>query len=258
MEPDLKAKLLALLDEVEEASPEHPDLDELLRYHAGDLAAEAADRVQGHVASCRTCARQLLDLQAFHDAASATADDLGDFETAAAWRSMKALLRERKPSPATTAPRRLPLALAASLCAVSVALGLWSADLRRQVATLDARLADFSRPHLDVPILYLDPMTRSEGEPVAALEVPDGESIFLFILQPTEPREFSRYRVTVLDAGERLVWEETDLSMSEYGTLRIAFSRDFLNAGRYLVRLYGMEEEQSSLIGEYPVELRYH
>lgn len=63
--PDWRSALEAVVDEKRRGLETHPDPQELVAYHAGELGDEEAKRLQDHLVLCPECARALLDLDAF-------------------------------------------------------------------------------------------------------------------------------------------------------------------------------------------------
>lgn len=123
--------------------PDHPPVERLTAYHAGELGAAEADSIQEHLAVCRECADAVLELPGFYEAMEA--EELEGSpglvptpaETAASWQAVRARLG---PSLATTAPaaparegwfRRLTTSrgtvylLAACLAACLIGFPLW-------------------------------------------------------------------------------------------------------------------------------------
>ncbi len=62
--PDLRTALQTIADRRQDSGP-HPDLEDLVAYHAGELAAVEEKRLQDHLVWCPECARLVLDLDTF-------------------------------------------------------------------------------------------------------------------------------------------------------------------------------------------------
>ncbi len=234
----------------------HGDPEELGAYLAGELGEEAAERLRNHLEGCRECTALVLDLETLAAADGPAADGVADFELAAAWRTFEERRTAAEPpaaerpvaSPAGR-PTRWLQAAAAVLLLSTVGLSGWVVRLRHELAA----------PQPNVPVLYLDQTTRSEGaggRPAGRLELEPGADTFLLMLTPTDPREFAAYEVEILAAGGEPVWSGGGLELSEYGALRLGMSRRFLEAGEYRIRLYGVAGGVRELVDDYPVEIR--
>lgn len=237
----------------------HPDVDAWIAYYEGELAAVEEDRLRSHLVRCPACVSLVLDLEAF---AGGAGEELSEFERAAAWHSMRAVLdRDEKPRQAAAevgrrrGARRLavPAALAASLVAGVLGLALWQAQ--RTAAELEATVAALSEPQVNVPIrdLYPDTATRGGGAARPA-EVPPA-AFFTLVLNLEEPRDYPGYEVEVLDAAGHALWTGSGLEMSSYGTFTLGLARDFLTPGEYRVRLYGVTGDARELLQDYPVRI---
>lgn len=236
-ETDELAELEPLLGElVAVRAGEHTEPGDLLAYHDGRLSAEEETLVQAHLAICPACSAALLDLDAFGAAATARAGQApAELATSMAWRAFAPRLAETRREP----PRRqgTPLwmrALAASLLLAVPALALLLARSQRQVDELRGSLAT---PQAEVPMLYLDAVTRDEGLATSTLELPPGDGFFLLAVTPALEAPAERYRVEILDEAGGVVWRDDSVPPSDHGTLRLGFTRRSLPPGRYRVEI---------------------
>ena len=62
---DWRSALEEVVDEKRRDLGSHPEIDEIVAYHAGELETEAAQRLQDHLVLCPRCAGLLLELNAF-------------------------------------------------------------------------------------------------------------------------------------------------------------------------------------------------
>lgn len=240
----------------EEPTAAHPELDELAAYSAGDLAPERQAEIEDHLVACRDCAATLLELAPFAAAAAPAAEEEGapapaDFATAAAWRALRGQLPA--PREETAAPRRRGgafggafsgtfAALAAALLVATVGLSLWTARLTTATGELRRQLARATAPRPDVPLVYLDALTRDEGGGAAEVGALPEDGFFVLVLTPGDPRPGARWNLEILDAAGRRVWASPEpLTANDYGTVRLGLSRATLPAGRYEVQLTAAE-----------------
>jgi anti-sigma factor RsiW len=243
-----------LAEEAGAARGDHPCDDELLGYRDGDLDPAAEGRLRDHLVGCRECTERLLDLDALSpDPAIAGGAD-SEIEVAAAWRDLRAGLAEEAPeavrrsaaSGAAGAPGRWRAlqSLAAVLALAVVGLGLWVAQLRRDVDRLAA-------PQENLPILYLDEPVRATGGAAPRIASPGPGGRVLLIVTPPPDGAAARYRAVVAVEGGREVWRAGDLVPSESGTLRLLLPPRSLPPGRYELRLAGSTGDTSRLLARY-------
>ncbi len=228
--------LLAELAEAEGGAGDHPDPRRLLDYHAGALRTGEEAALREHLTVCRICTAALLDLAAFDEAESPAAPaPAADFETAAAWRAFEPRLAAG--AGRWRGPRAwLPWVAAAGLLAASAGLAWRVVDVTREQAILEAEVAALAAPRPDLPVLYLQPPTRSGYAGAApVVELARGDYLALVLLPPPEPW-LERYRVEVADDEDRTIWNGT-LAPSAEGGLRLGLPARLLPPGGYRVRL---------------------
>lgn len=248
-----------VVDEAEalDPFPEHVDARSLVAYHEGDLSGPEADAVRDHLVACSVCAGLLLDLDAGTEfapdepTASASGEDGAvDFERAALWHRVRSEVETDAPTvgvPADEPASRnavrgtiVPWLLAASLLVATGLLFVRARQLDRTVGDLRATVAEFQTPRVDVPILYLDTLARSDG-PTARLVAPPDAPFVILILTPLDPERSPLYRVVVegRDSGSKL--DIGPLEPNELGTLRLALPTSSLPPGHYQVSLIGSD-----------------
>jgi hypothetical protein len=250
---------------------DHPSPDRLLAYHLGELPEPEAAHVQDHLVGCESCSEALLDLAELA-APDAAAAGMPDVERAAAWKQLTArraqasALAGSGTSSGTSSgtgsglsrpPRWRSLqALAAGLAVACLALSLWVVRLQDRLAQ-DATqresggaLGGLSAPQANVPIAYLDAVTRGsagDGEPVPI--VPPARGAWILIVTPSDPRPGDRYRLEILDAAERTLHTVGGLTLSELGAVRAALPAGLLAPGDYRLRLAAETDAGSTLDG---------
>jgi len=202
---------------------DHPTLQELVAYRAGELSAEADDRIQEHLTQCRDCAQLLLDLAEFEQFPPPPEEMAPvDARTEASWQRLRPRLGEREegreavraeeadedapgPSPAVLFPRRphvplwrrpaLPWSLAAALALCSV--GLWQHSGRQE-----RRIEELARPHAvqAVTLEAEDDGSRGDREDRA---VHAGEDVVYDLLLSSNPEAptYPLYAVEIVPAA---------------------------------------------------------
>jgi len=254
----------ALADAARRRLSMHPSPEELIAYDDGKLEVAHRERIQNHLALCRECTSTLLDLAAYPNVPCR--DEDATDEHVPEWETMRALLHKKKaiPRPRLHRPRRaaqrrrefsrfLPAALAASL-ALIVGLSLW-------VHSLNQTVREFSRPRINVYHNDLIPLDEDQVR-----EMRDGQEVtvrqetprFLLILNIGERGSFSDYMVEISDrAGGKVIWSRRGFEPSRYGTFNLELHRDYLPAGRYWLRLYGLDGDRAEILADYQVRIVY-
>ena len=251
-ERDLKTGVRGLAAEARRSLEEHPLPEELLDYHAGDLQEEDRERIQEHLALCPACVRVLLDLDAFPDVEPVRSEDrLTDIELARAWQRL-----QRSAAPVAQDRSRIAppmLALAAVLLLAVVGLSLWVVRLRGEVRGL-------SSPQAGVLVADLVPqkeaVERAEGGE-EVVRVPAWADRILLILNLADPTTHPTYRIEITSRDGREVWSRAGVRRSADGTFALEVPRRFLPAGRYRIRLFGIEGGSELLVAEYLVRIEH-
>jgi hypothetical protein len=241
----------------------HSAPEALLAYRAGELEPLEEERLRHHLLSCRECVGLLLEADLLRP--GRTLNGPADPEAETAWEALRPRLREegagsvtafapvqgraargegpardrsRGPVPTgrpwASGPRWL-WSLAASLLVATLGLSAWVVRLRGTVGEL-------SRPQLNAQIVDLYPASPQRGETVraAALALAPDAQLFTLILNPTEPGDFTDYRLEAIRPEGGLVLRLEGLSRNEYGSFVLTLSRRSLGPGEYRLRLYGL------------------
>jgi hypothetical protein len=240
---------------------DHPTLQELVAYRAGELSAEGDDRIQEHLTQCRECAQLLLDLAEFEQFPPPP-EEMGPVDARAetAWQRLRSRLREEE-EPEEEAPvlqhrsrprvalwRRpaIPWALAAGLALCVMGLGL-------RVGSLASRLAELSKPQaVRVVTLESEEDTRRSGGDEPA-PVHAGEGVFYDLLLSADPEAptYPLYQVEIVSASGRAEPVLAGRQPADEGTLRVVLL-SAPEAGDYLFEVSGIEGEQETPVGRYP------
>jgi hypothetical protein len=220
-----------------------------------------------------------------------------DFAAARAWRELTARLPDEDAALSTTAPRDaaprdaalrdaapsttapgsahrprpaavwLPWAAAATLAVVALGLAFQVARLDRRTGELTARLERSAAPQADVPVIYLDSLTRDDpgsdaaanGGLDAAVPPPAG-GVAVLVLAVEDPARYPVYQLEVEDAAGTVVTIDGLHPAQPYGTLRAALPRaafgdDGPAGGPLTVRVYGVDGEERRELASYRVRL---
>ncbi len=241
---------------------DHPGVDTWISYHAGTVSSGEQKHLQQHLASCRECLDLVLDLDRFVEPAEESDRKVSDFEQAAVWRSLQPHLAAES-APAEAPVRRSAwIAIAASVLFATFGLSQWAAQ-QREIASLDARITELSRPHANTVILDLTPSSRqrnARGADVRTSMLTTAGPVTL-ILNLATPVEYPDYRLEILDLAGTEVRQIDDLRMSEFGNFTLSLPAGSLASGDYDLQLYGIDtgagdSPVETLLETYPISLR--
>lgn len=224
---------------------DHPSPEALLAYHDRELPAARAESIRDHLSVCPSCVQLVIDLAAFPGLRPRPpAPDLSPAEVGRRWGAFRGRLAAEGLLPAAPAaenarrgarhPRsRLLPALAALSLLTTIGLGLWAGLLHR-------RLAELSRPHDDVHLVDLVPITGRvqrglEPGPVAAAAASER---LLLLLNLFEPRDDPGYRIEIFagdEEGAPPVWSRTGVRRAADGNFVLALPPGFLRPGEHRI-----------------------
>lgn len=222
---------------------EHPDAEDLVAYGEGSLDADAADRLQEHLTTCRECAALAVELAAFPDAGDA-AHAPGELEMKSAWRQLQERIRAEdgasapagpipvRPPPAWRRPAVLQVA-AAALMAVCLGLGAWNLRLGGRIESLTA-------PQPNVPVVALEAATTRNAEGGETVVERHGE-FYVLLIYPALHRDVPTYSWRIVDSAGSEVLSGEGLRKKEYGDFTLRLHRDTLPAGSYAFRVFAGE-----------------
>ena len=251
--PPLEPTLRALAQKARRDLDDHPTPEELVAYRSGELTPQDEERIQDHLALCRDCSQLLLDLKDFEEDKPEDEAGLSDAQVEAAWRRLRPRLEERKvlTSRRWFASPRVAYGLAAALFVCVVGLSFW-------VSTLRERLRDLSSPEVNFAMVELEPIgetSRGAGTAAETGKIPAGGLSFGLVLHPLDPGEYSDYEIDILPGkGGDVLWSQHGVQRADDG-MRVRIPRDFLPAGAYRIRLYGLEGDRRDPLGEFAFEI---
>jgi len=221
---NFELELLAQLAETElqRQGPDHPTAERLAAYHAQKISGREAEELQAHLAVCRDCTRDLLDLRLQEDAEERARALIGRrpwivlpaWVPAAVAHRIPGATEERRirklgPLPGTGERRKpripspvLVYALAAGLagCVAGIPIGYVSHHEESQPIVVA------SLPSSSIS----SEVTRGKGKEPITLDLPDtGSAPILFWQLPAESH-FATYRIEIqTPTGETLLAAET-------------------------------------------------
>lgn len=252
---DSAALRAALIADAQERAGEHPDLDTLVDYLAEGLDPEAEEGVRDHLAACRDCIDVVLDLEPLSTPDKAPGA-VADLEIESAYRELQSRLGTPKtPSRLPSYPWALPLA--ASLLVATVGMSIWVGHLTQTRADLRRQVAHLSQPQVNVPVFYLDELTRSSESEVSEIEVPSGAGSFVLMVSSSELDQQREYELAFFDAEGREFLRTTGLTVSDSGGLRLGLSQSVLPPGDYRIELRAAGDGESTRVDEFRRQIRY-
>ncbi len=241
----------------------HPSLEQMLAYQEGGLPTPVEAEVRAHLAVCGECAQTVLDVGSFPDLKLKEGAAGPVEELAPAWGDVWASIQEEAGRSANGGsargwrPQEKALAaLVACLLIAVVGLGLWW-------SLVSGRAAGAPDPAVNVQIFNLVP----DGESVTRdpyedqnLVVPADPDRFVLVLNLARSGSYQGYRVELSSVGETAVaayWSSDSVAPTALGTFHLGFARGFLPAGRYHLRLSGIEEQGPVDLARYAFSIEY-
>lgn len=136
------------------------------------------------------------------------------------------------------------------------------AALQAELARLKQELAQGAQPQLDVPQFDLDPATATRGDnggnaTSATLNVPAAATVFTLNLPGAGSQPFPQYLIELQNAQtNQVVWSARRKRDGET-TFTLTLAKRGLAAGRYRIRVYGLQGRQKTHLQDYAVQLKY-
>jgi hypothetical protein len=261
----LLPSLRDLLDEDRRALAVHPQSEEWAAYREGRVGAEEAERLQDHLAVCRECADHFLGQSAFAKSEPPEGTrPLSEGQVEAAWWRFRGRLRKEGPDGAYLPwPWR---SLAAALLVAVAGSSFLSVSLYRDLAQarrpqVNPRAPVTVRLRAEVAPEESSEGTRRSGgsdDRAAPWEVKATETNDLKLALPPGTRTYPRYRLEIVRAtGGRPLFREIDFAPNDDHAVILRINPEFLDPGRYDVRIFGMDQEPpgDKLIVSYPFQV---
>jgi len=263
-----------LAEDERRRSDAHPEPDDLLAYHAGELSEEERERLQDHLAVCPRCARTVLDLASFPAIEPADpAREISDSEVAGARAALDRRLAEERPladpvplahrQKAREAPSGIPrtavFPLAAVFLATVLGLSFWIVSLRGELRGLEATVAELRTPAAGFEIRNPVPVAsfRQRGEEPETLLLSADEPVHLLTLDVAllDHPLFPAYALELAGEDGEILWRQDDARLTEDGTVNLRLPHAFLPPGDYRIRLLGVDGGERTPLEEYPIRI---
>ncbi len=233
----------------------HPPPDELIAYSEDQLAEDARQRLAGHLALCSRCTETVLDLCSFPEIPLRSGAAPRPGAAWQDWPSLRATLEGEggvvSPRPAFSGFRQV-LKMAACLLVGVLAMAPWVYRLDRQL----------SQPSSAVFVQNLSDsrsVTRGAGSPIVT-RVPAGMDRILWLLPYLGGNSFAAYQAEIAasEDGRSIVWSGA-LSEPADGVFVLQVPRDYLSAGNYVIRVFGIREgtRSSQPLASYQTRVEY-
>jgi hypothetical protein len=214
---------------------EHPGPERLVAYAGGGLEEAEAEELRDHLALCRACSRQVLELRAFPAGApAADVPELPAAEIEREWRRLWGSVRaaERRPASRRWTGRSapwVPWALAAGLLVTTLGASGWVIALQRRLGEREP-----ARPSTDAVLVEWTATGGTlRGEPVAA-----GAAVPLFFaVQAVVKPDEGGFRWEIVGAGDRRVWSGPPQPRPIHDRFVLQLPSHFLTPGDYRLRL---------------------
>jgi hypothetical protein len=226
----------------------HPSVATWIAYYARKVPESEASGLRKHLARCRRCIDLVLDLDRFAEP-SPRIGAVADFEQAAVWRTVKAAVEPR----ARVGHWPTVAAVAASTVFAVVGLAQYNArvDLETQIAERSGL-----QPNVVIESLRPGARERSAGGVDATAELSAAGGPTALILNLKDEVDFPAYELRVFDGEGGEVERIPGLTISDFGNFSLAVPPGALAAGRYELRLFGLDADAEQLIETYPIHLR--
>ena len=212
---------------------EHPAPERLVAYAGGGLEEAQAEELRDHLALCRVCSRQVLELRAFPGGApAADVPALPPREVEREWRRLWGSVQATERRPAArgrVGPRApwVPWALAAGLLVTTLGASGWIVALQR-------RVGEPARPRTDAVLVEWTATAGTQrGEPVVA----SGAAPLFFAVQAAVKRDEGGFRWEIVGAGDRHVWSSPPQPRPTRDRFVLQLPSHFLAPGEYRLRL---------------------
>lgn len=231
---------------------QHPAPVDLFEYQQGLLSPEQEDLIRDHLADCADCTSMVLELAGVIPPTFPEArPEISPERLEANWQATIAKLWLPALRPRRLFDRvALPLAAGLLLTTLGAAYWGWRSSERLALALRE--------PIVNVAVRDLlpddtDGTFREEG----AGPAPDHSSgPELLILNVADTRGLTRFRAEISPENEphHLLWASDGLERSPAGRFTVSLPASFLPAGRYRVRLLGLNETTREVLAEYRLD----
>ncbi len=237
----------------------HPDPEQLLTYHLGELDAATTEAVEKHLAMCSVCSRHILDMARFLEGETAANPERGsELTTERLMRSVTEALaadqteaaavtgQESPSSPRLRARRESGIHFFYTLGFARAAAVIFAATTAALagyfVSSREDTTAGVDLPMTNVPVFELTTSeTRGPGER-DTIQLPGDTPGAMLVFPLVTDYAFARYELTVMASSGDVAFRRSDLRRTADGLLTLVVPRDFLSAGSYRVTIHGLDD----------------
>jgi anti-sigma factor RsiW len=126
-----------------------------------------------------------------------------------------------------------------------------------EIARLRRTIDQLTSPQLDIPVVALDMIRGGSIEAAVPIEVPKTANLFTLILNFNDRQQHSRYEVEIIDQQGSQIWQGESAQKVRANKLNVTLPRRALSGGRYLIKLFGLRNDQKVLIADYAITISY-
>lgn len=119
---------------------------------------------------------------------------------------------------------------------------------RSQPSVPGSRTAD-----VNFPIFALVSAVRGQAPPTTEIVLPASSPRFALSIPVEDTRDFSVYRVAIVDQKGRTVWQRSGFRLDQYRSLSLSLSANLLSPGTYDLKVEGLTPPNNwNTVGSYP------
>jgi hypothetical protein len=134
-----------------------------------------------------------------------------------------------------------------------------------QNETLQKEMEELAKPHLDAPIIDLDPAklpkptdTTKDATAFIPIEVPPTAALFTVILHKPADKVYPNYLLELLDAKKpKPLWSSVKKPAPDPMTITLSLLRRNYPSGKYRLRLSGVDGKKKEPIETYNLEVKF-
>jgi hypothetical protein len=129
------------------------------------------------------------------------------------------------------------------------------ARAKLQIQTAENQLSRAIAPQVNVPLVILQ-ATRDSSTANNELIVPAGAHNLILWIEVEQSARFREFRLRLYSAQKQLVQTVEGLKRNPYGALAVSLPAQPFQTGRYLVELYGLAQQQTTLVEDYSLQVQ--
>ena len=111
-------------------------------------------------------------------------------------------------------------------------------------------------PEVNFPIFALASVVRGQASPPTEIDLPASSPRFALSIPIEDRRDFSVYRITIVDQQGRTAWKRSGFKRDRYDSLSLSLNSSLLAPGTYDLTVEGLTPpNQWNTVGSYPFRL---